>query len=1243
MQFIANGPNIPERLIQAQQEGRLVFFCGAGISYPAGLASFAWLVDELYKRVPGTRTTAQLKALEEKRFDAALALLERDTSHGRETVRNHLPEILRPNLRRRDALKTHRALLNLAKNKDDRTRLITTNFDRLFVRADPRVPHLSAPHLPIPKNSRWDGVVYLHGLIDERPTLHNLNHLVLTSGDFGLAYLTERWASRFVSDLFQKYTVCFAGYSADDLVLRYMLDALSADEQLGEAAVEVFAFAGTTAETRLDDEASWEAKRVTPISYDAANGHAAFHQTLWSWASTYRDGLNGRRGVALREAKLTPAKVDESGSAGRLMWALNEPTGEVARAFATAEPAPSIAWLDALLERRFSRADLPSFGISASQLPERGNAEDDLKFSLLSHPAAPRYAPWTGLVGSNGGHFNLDNPTIWLAEWLCRHLDKRETVLWVAESGGNLHPRFAQMVRDTLHNVTLPDAYRRIWEIISAGFAASDGRAADFNDWCFRLREGKIGTVSRLQFHALLEPRVSFRAPFRLPETPRFRRKNANARAPRIHEIVDFELHLTGDHPHDALDSLAHRPDWPAFLISSLPQFTELLKQCVDIMVVLDSASSSHDLSIWHQPSIEPHHQNSRFHAWTALIDLCRSAWALTAVRDPEGALLAFNRWRAINYIVFRRLALHAAATSEVISADVRLKMLLDEKTFWSEDSKHEVIQLLKRVSLELHRKDRPVLVGFILKGPPRKLFPARISASDWEYVRDQMIWARLSKWRETGAPLPASGSRLLKKLESAHPDWIAIDSERREFTNWRSSGLNELRRIAQLPRDVDKLIEVLSRRKVTLFATDDWGDICANEPALAKAALIEMASRGMWISSVWRTALNAASDQQSPSQLITITEFGHVIETAPSQFFIDTAATLPWWLRQSASNVNSGSLDSFLRICLRVIESVEYVPLEETDDPFGQAINHAAGRTAEAVLGYWYSTGPKVEQGLEPRIIAILDKICGSAAEGLRPGLVILASQLSSLYLVDPSWSKENLLPRLDWEVSPSTAAACWEGYLTRPRIDLRLFSEFKRSFLETSAHYANLPKHADQYASLLVWTAIEVAGDAEVDALKVALGALPGKGLACAAEALSQTVVNRGDMLTDYLEHRVKRIYPGAWPTSAKMRSDDEAQAIALFCVRTGDHFESWQKTSRPFLSRIRVIFPILKELNDTSICENFPEAVLEFLDRIVADDAYGSENLKPSLDALEKAAPRLVRQRKFIRLKEITERRR
>ncbi len=35
--FVKNGPDIPDSLLQEHEEGRVVLFCGAGISVPAGI------------------------------------------------------------------------------------------------------------------------------------------------------------------------------------------------------------------------------------------------------------------------------------------------------------------------------------------------------------------------------------------------------------------------------------------------------------------------------------------------------------------------------------------------------------------------------------------------------------------------------------------------------------------------------------------------------------------------------------------------------------------------------------------------------------------------------------------------------------------------------------------------------------------------------------------------------------------------------------------------------------------------------------------------------------------------------------------------------------------------------------------------------------------------------------------------------------------------------------------------------
>ena len=61
--FVSNGPDIPERLLWKHEEGKVVFFCGAGISYPAGLPDFKGLVEQIYSNL---RTSKD--AIEENAF-----------------------------------------------------------------------------------------------------------------------------------------------------------------------------------------------------------------------------------------------------------------------------------------------------------------------------------------------------------------------------------------------------------------------------------------------------------------------------------------------------------------------------------------------------------------------------------------------------------------------------------------------------------------------------------------------------------------------------------------------------------------------------------------------------------------------------------------------------------------------------------------------------------------------------------------------------------------------------------------------------------------------------------------------------------------------------------------------------------------------------------------------------------------------------------------------------------------------
>jgi hypothetical protein len=226
--FIPKGPFVPDELVQDLEDDRVVLFCGAGVSMDAGLPSYAGLVFESYSAMgipaPGRRNSSWLWP------DRLFNDLEAQCQPG--AVRNFVAGRLSQAPNRLDY---HNALLRLARlSRVKGMRLVTTNFDTYFEQADPAlrvgVDVHSGPVIPIPRDDQegsWRSIVHLHGRLEPMP--HANNQLVLTSADFGRAYLTKGWAARFVARLFAEFTVLFIGYSLNDPVLRYMTDAFAAE------------------------------------------------------------------------------------------------------------------------------------------------------------------------------------------------------------------------------------------------------------------------------------------------------------------------------------------------------------------------------------------------------------------------------------------------------------------------------------------------------------------------------------------------------------------------------------------------------------------------------------------------------------------------------------------------------------------------------------------------------------------------------------------------------------------------------------------------------------------------------------------------------------------------------------------------------------------------------------------------------------------------------------------------------
>lgn len=72
MPLVPNGPDIPLDVMDAHEAGRLVLFCGAGVSARAGLPMFSGLVEGVYEALGTARTASEESEWQSKNYDRVL-------------------------------------------------------------------------------------------------------------------------------------------------------------------------------------------------------------------------------------------------------------------------------------------------------------------------------------------------------------------------------------------------------------------------------------------------------------------------------------------------------------------------------------------------------------------------------------------------------------------------------------------------------------------------------------------------------------------------------------------------------------------------------------------------------------------------------------------------------------------------------------------------------------------------------------------------------------------------------------------------------------------------------------------------------------------------------------------------------------------------------------------------------------------------------------------------------------------
>jgi len=294
----AAGLDYPDELISELRAGDVVFLCGAGVSYPAGLPTFGKLVTQIYHRVSTQQNSFEQQMFKENRFDECLGSLAGRIADKKD-IHRATTELLRP--KRTVPLDAHHTILRLSTTQSADRIVVTTNFDNLFERAlhtRLKVPKSivrklssASTSIPAPGGDRFRGVIHLHGRISDATLAMDDTDLVLTSGQFGTAYMRDGWATRFLLDLVRCRTVVMVGYSAEDPPFRYILHVLGVERDRFKLSKQVYVvspvdslnFSDLTVPTE-----KWMALNVRPIFYVPSDND---HSNLWSDLRQLADNL----------------------------------------------------------------------------------------------------------------------------------------------------------------------------------------------------------------------------------------------------------------------------------------------------------------------------------------------------------------------------------------------------------------------------------------------------------------------------------------------------------------------------------------------------------------------------------------------------------------------------------------------------------------------------------------------------------------------------------------------------------------------------------------------------------------------------------------------------------------------------------------------------------------------------------------------------------------------------------------
>ena len=1186
-------------------------------------------------------------ALGKCQFDRAIGLLE--ASVDRNYVRDEIADILTVTVPSKNSLDTHNSILQLSTDYLGTTKLVTTNFDNLFQFAvethTTQVKSFAAPLLPIPRRS-WNGIVHLHGLIDnsldDLSKKENLDNLVITSGDFGRAYLFERWAARFVSELFRRYNICFVGYSIDDPILRYMVDASALNK--GEEGNELNTFAlceynKKSKETCVD---YWRAKNVVPIPYSSASDHEALHRTLSIWAMTYRTGTFGKSNIIRANAKFPPLVVTKQDDhVGRILWAISDPSGRPAKTFAELNPPPKIEWLKVFSENRFNRDDLPSFGVEPD-----ANTRSPLTFSLIHRPTPSSSAYNMSLFRRKDDRNRWDDVMRQICKWLLRHLDNPELFLWIIKNGKELHPEMKEEIQHFLYHLKLGKSSQSIkfatirnsmetsprpamiilWNLYLTGRVGSNKYIDNNVDIQNLLKEQGINASTRVKLIELLTPKLQFSSTSKLLDYEVEVHNTPKAGQDTVTQIVEGKLILSCSEPLKIVNHLKRndKKNWKKMLLDLLPVFTFLLNNALDLLSEIGMANENVDNSCSYKPSISNHEQNQFAQDWTVLVDLVRDAWLVQVEFSVDQARSTAESWAKIQYPLFMRLAFFAATYEKVVHPKTSIEWLLgnNSKWLWSTQTRREVMRLLATLPHCLSGNELAMLAKAILSGPT---LHEDINRKE----RDSQVIHRLRKMRFENLNLEPYVMRkfehLVTQLNQSYKRGALPIDESDEFPVLRGvSYMRERATFHDIKIDApynSKELRVWMKSSVQsdFEVLKQWNERCKNDFKTTFSTLRKLTNENFSTVAYWRVALFAWTETNA-DDVVSLCAVSSFLSEISDSDFKSLVLHIGFWAARITEIMRDNNICELryrtvhYKLISKILKCKAVKDLVVGGDHVLSSLNHPYGNAAKAALQLCVLENLKPNQGLPARFKRLFSSLHTTEDTNYFAVTTILSSSLVMLFQIDSTWTQKYILRNFKWKFNKNLAAHAWAGFLYSPRYHFELMNILKNDFITASKNHSLLSIYVKAYWELMTYFALTQDPVFKKNELSKVTKSLPSDGLVVASQTILEVFVSidkKQKMI--HLEESIIPYLSNSWPKhNSNISTESSAQIsenLARICLKSMSLFNVVFDKVKFWLTKVNFPQDLIIDLNSCGQCKNFPDQSLSFLHKIIAPATYNS----------------------------------